>query len=750
MTILSEKPNYSQLSHCGTSLAFYNKLNLTNDPSAFGSSFKATQLTPEQLAEHILNGRAWTPGLFKCNTRRNDTFISSEFVVFDLDNNVSVADALHNSFMRQYAMLVHPSASSSPQCYKTRVIFRLSEPVEGVERYRTIARALAEYIGMGVDPASWKPAQPYFGSTNRIEEPHINFAAVLPVELVGAFTEDLATDDYLRETTRLTYSAVDVGSRRVEKYAAATLKGAVDDYMKLPAGAKVRHDGFVKLSARLIGMKLGDWPGLENVEALLRDAGRATERTEREITDAIQWAHNATPIPLRLPNNETAEFAAAKHTRAEWFPVLPDSWRSSLLNYFKSIAAVLIEMFFQAVTAGHINPECFCISELCAANQALGFNIPQATLYRAVEELVGVFFSKSDTKETPQGIPVSNLEKNSRRGRKAACYSLFPYSVVKAAVLASATPRIYERSHDGVLARPTAYMMQDAGVGEAEAATVAGELDEIFADAYREQGHQEHRAAKRARRKQATLEQDLDNWHSTPLPVGWPLDTASKYQAAFLHAIVKLDQEKPRTRRDLADIVGSDVSSITAVRERASLKAHKHNACLPITSSHDFEAQVRQYGRQVRGYMLHIVSRSGEWEKVIDRQEIERELADGAQVFAEFQLPNTYEVVTETPPPVIERKKPRPTAISSRPARYSEYDRSKRYFGPHYDPLWIMAQLKLALRLLGWPRVNGEWVNPDTGEFAPENLLELIELLIDRKIHPITKEGVTDTSNNRL
>ncbi len=741
-------PGGGDLIHCGISHEFLNKENISGKRSAFGSSFAQAALPVDSFVRRTLVGKAFTPGYFNGNTRKNDTFISSELIVVDYDANVSIADLLKHPIVQQYPpLLIYSTPSSTPDCYRTRAVWRLSEPIEGAERWRALARAWAEYLGLEVDPASWKPAQPYFGSTNRIEQPVINLDKLLPLSFVGALTADHATDDYLRETTRLEYTPVDAGSPRAETYAAATVDGAIRDYLALPAGAKVRHDAFIKLAARLIGMKLGGWPCLENVDALLTDAGRATDRPEREIADAIQWAYKTVdPILLTLPADD--ESPAPIH-HDDWFTDLPDTWRRALLNFFKPSTAPLMELITRAIASGHISPDGFTALDLQAVNEALGFNIPQTTLYRGLEELSEAFFPKLQTIDTPQGIIVSNFGKNSITGRKRMVYRRADYARARTAILEYANPRIYERAHESdesvILARPTRDMMQAAGIGQGEAAAVAAELDAALAPAYKAQGNQERTAIKRAKRRRANLENELEDWHSTPLPPGWPLGSAANYRAAFLHAVVKADPDKPRSRRQIADLTGVEDSSVKAVRARAGLRARQQEPIYaPIKAISELNKEVRQYGRTHNARALKVVSKradgsAAEWTYQKDNALalVAEQIAAGAEVFVEFSLPNQHEVIRESPPePAVRKPKEHIEGLESRPPQHISEPKPERYYGPGYDPRWIMAQLKLALKLLGWQPASAGLVNPETGEIAPDEPRAIIELLIGRPLAP--------------
>jgi len=100
-----------------------------------------------------------------------------------------------------------------------------------------------------------------------------------------------------------------------------------------------------------------------------------------------------------------------------------------------------------------------------------------------------------------------------------------------------------------------------------------------------------------------------------------------------------------------------------------------------------------------------------------------------------FSLPNTHEVIREGPATATERKPRRHLeGVTPSPGGHRGEPRPQRYYGPGYNPRWVMKQLILALTLLGWQRSGAEWGNPDNGEHVPERPYEIIETLIGRPL----------------
>src|SRR5215207_2630372 len=136
----------------GLSTAFHNKTILTGSERAFGDSFIQRKVTARHIVDHLLAGKAITVAHCKGNTRKNETFISAQLIALDCDHNTSVADALRNPFIREYALLVYATASSGVVSeknpngeYRTRIVFRLSEDIEGTERFRAIVAGLIQH-----------------------------------------------------------------------------------------------------------------------------------------------------------------------------------------------------------------------------------------------------------------------------------------------------------------------------------------------------------------------------------------------------------------------------------------------------------------------------------------------------------------------------------------------------------------------------------------------------------------------------
>lgn len=304
---------------CGISQAFdekHLKPGYTN--AAFGDSFKPTDIDLRTLAAHVLQGGAWIPGQFQGANRTNDTFIGTALVALDYDENVSISDLLAVPFVHQYAALIYPTASSRADCYKTRAVFILDAPVHRVEATRTLIRAIADHIGLPYDPASYKPAQLFYGSRNTVEKAQINPLAVLPLALAAGLTADLAREDYRRhqdaQEQKQKRKPVDPASPRAEKYAAAAYDRILHDIASAPDGSK--NNALFKGACDLFA--IAGWPGISvsRIEADLESIYGAWPNVHKSRGTVASAKRTATPRPLEL-DEQPAKKQRPSHGRVD-------------------------------------------------------------------------------------------------------------------------------------------------------------------------------------------------------------------------------------------------------------------------------------------------------------------------------------------------------------------------------------------------------------------------------------------------
>lgn len=736
--------------------AWFNKENLLGHDGAY-VAFENWQPSLEDAISHILAGGAVMAGEFN-GTRSNENFQCAQLVFVDFDANISVAGCLAIPFIRRYAAAVYPSASSrkvTPKNpngdYRTRVVFVLSEPVEGAERYRIVAHGVCDYLGATMDEASYKPAQPWFGSTNRVEEPYINLDTVLPLALAGALTADLAAADYAQEQrhaellARRSIMVIDQASAgRREKYAAAAMNGDLVQLANAPTGT--RNNTIFDVALSLFSKALsGDWPGIDvpTAQRELEAIVSAWPNVKKSLGTIERARKAAKPKPLVLPNDapaprqKPAQDAPAPAVEAftAWGQgSLPDALRSAILTAFAP-AAPIIEMLNEAQRAGLLDVSAFTAKDASAANERLQFGISTPTLYRALENCE--FFSKCPYIE---GM-YRQSEKNST-GRRSAVYCMMPVPEARAFLLRCARPRLTELHNPAtgkhaVVPVFTPDMVQDIDTGASAAA--ADELNDLLQPVFEAQQHVEKDNRQRADRDYARLQRGIDDPYSTPMPAGWPLNNAANYRAAFIRAT---QAENPqRSRNDIRRLAGLSVHSVKRAFARAGLQSEQQE---PITQAirnpREIGQEVSRFSRMHKTFPTHITLRTAG--RVVDQvykaETIHEVLAEaereGAEITVRHRTANIQRVVSDTPPPM---KRPATGRIARTPRDAEMHSRRDtppdeyQYQGAHHNPAWLRAVLWLVIDRLKWRRYfdgryigpHGELIDPDT---SAADLMHLI------------------------
>lgn len=299
----------------GISTAFYEKDNTSGRPKewAHGYSFKPSRVTLRELADHVLAGGAWVPAKFRGNTRRanppDSTFIHSQVIALDFDNNVSVEALLRVPFVRQYAAFIHPTPSSGKITeknptggYRTRAVFKLDTPVTVPAAWSELSKAVARETGLDPDKASFNAAQPYFGSTNTVEAYYLNEAAVLPLTVAGALTYAQAKEDDERRSELANHPRHPITGARAERYAQVTFENKLAELAAAPHGA--RNHTLYAVAISLFSKVAGDWPGIDapSVQRELERIVCGWDNVSKSLRTIKRAQRAATPEPLELPD----------------------------------------------------------------------------------------------------------------------------------------------------------------------------------------------------------------------------------------------------------------------------------------------------------------------------------------------------------------------------------------------------------------------------------------------------------------
>ena len=100
--------------------------------------------TEEDLIEVITN-HAWSPSVFK-EYRRQDGFISTDFVVLDIDEDMTIEEAEEVVHKLDIFTLCLPSTSHTEEEHRFRLIFPLAKTIVNKDVFEATMRKVAEHF----------------------------------------------------------------------------------------------------------------------------------------------------------------------------------------------------------------------------------------------------------------------------------------------------------------------------------------------------------------------------------------------------------------------------------------------------------------------------------------------------------------------------------------------------------------------------------------------------------------------------
>lgn len=426
---------------------------------------------------------------------------------------------------------------------------------------------------------------------------------------------------------------------------------------------------------------------------------------------------------------------------------VPDSWRSALLNYL-SEGAVVYELITEALRSDLLDPQAISIPALLECSAALQYTLSAAAVRRGVETLVGVFLSELLTES--QDHVVSRFDRKGA-GRSARTFALLPLEEAKRALLLAAAVALYQSYHptadsaDGpaIVAALSPKAMQDTLlVATDEAQALASEVEALSQPAYAQQQGERQRAHRQAQRAYWRLIQTLTETHTTPLPPGWAIHSSKAYRVAVLRVLKLTQGEQLRTRKQIAAAIGVSVRVVNEYLAAAGVQVESGQIEeRALNAGANMSRQVKSIAREVQGKPLWIVTRSerGETRHAYNEQALEQlavpALTHGVEVVVVCQVANRHHIVDA---PIVTQPPPQKSlsAAKSRPVERRSAPTAPPPKPGEYDPAWVLGQLQLRLRLMGWYLADGHFFNPYTGEIAPDepSAHDLVVLMVG---HPI-------------
>lgn len=116
----------------------------------------------EELLDYITSF-AWSPAIFK-EFRRKSDFISTDFMVLDIDNEITIEEAEKRCYDLNVFAVIAATPNFTPEHHKFRVVFPLLKPIRDKHTFEATWNKLAETFPE-LDEQCSDSCRFYFGST---------------------------------------------------------------------------------------------------------------------------------------------------------------------------------------------------------------------------------------------------------------------------------------------------------------------------------------------------------------------------------------------------------------------------------------------------------------------------------------------------------------------------------------------------------------------------------------------------------
>lgn len=275
--------------HLSLSSHFHNKTVDRAGNQAY--NFESGIFNLDEITSHILSGNAIAVAQLKNGHRKNENFISSSIIGLDFDDNVSVADILAHPYSYLLSF-VHPSASSTPDCRKSRGYGLLSIPTFDKQKAKNAILTFQWLFSVSSpDPSTKDIARLFYGSDNKSDDIYIKESPISPetlealmneyVKVNGAFPKYVESSKKNSRTkdSKNQRNGLTLGIHREAKAPKAHSKIQKEllsqalDVIKLGDSGKGRHNALFKLTQETVKALLTKKISLEWLTELLTYTG---------------------------------------------------------------------------------------------------------------------------------------------------------------------------------------------------------------------------------------------------------------------------------------------------------------------------------------------------------------------------------------------------------------------------------------------------------------------------------------------
>ena len=388
-----------------------------------------------------------------------------------------------------------------------------------------------------------------------------------------------------------------------------------------------------------------------------------------------------------------------------WWPTdIPDGAISFILNFLPNSAASILYWLNRAFNTDQLDPRCFTIKEAAAIIKVSPRTLAQTITGTDIRPGLEKTFLRKLAIEDQQEDLSPLFAKRITKGRKAELYCLQPLAEIEPILLSYARPRLMERYHKDVIAQPTHRMATDLEL-ESE---MLEQWDAALRPAYAAQDYRQEQAVAQVERQMLHWRQRLRDPHNSPFPSGFPAQTSADFRAAFFRALVIADPDKPRSRAQLSILLGTSTSNLDAIYKRAGLQPELQEEWVPLREN---VSPVQALAPPSRGVALSIRATDPNGTThhcsyfADERNDFAtQQVAAGAKLALRVRTASKQVVVADEPLP--SKPKSAPMKTSTSPVTTPLEPTPPRHYGPTHDPVWLYAQLVLALEAVTPYRVR--------------------------------------------
>lgn len=351
MVIIHQNPKYEnnpqissgEVFFCNYSSAFRNK---RKKYKGINSGYFPTTFTASGLIEKLKKGHAITTGFYgkvdNYGFPKTDTahWKSSRILIVDCDNR-SLIDLNKDPFVKQYALCIYATPSSTLENPRSRAIFLLDTPITDPEQYKELSTTLALYTlsHLDPDPNATKLTQRVYGASKGyfIERPENILPLSVMKHQVSQYRGEKIIDAIMPYTDTQKVKVISSLSRE--------FRGHSDNTDSLLAGETLYEgDRNNRINAASYNLTLRGWDEKEIMRKVLPLAtysGLGIRESERSILSGIKGAKRDTQKYTYTDKRHNKK-ELTDEAKRQLISVLRYDWKS---GYTAMIAITMCKMF---------------------------------------------------------------------------------------------------------------------------------------------------------------------------------------------------------------------------------------------------------------------------------------------------------------------------------------------------------------------------------------------------------------------